>query len=188
MVQKYWPLMLILVCYLLVGGLYAAQVPDWQAPDEPAHYNYIRQLANGNLPVIAAGDYDQAYLDEVRGARFAPEYAVDIIEYEDWQPPLYYLLLTPVFVLTDGALLPLRLSSLLLGAGVILLAYAIARQFFPQAKWVAWSTAVFVAFIPQHIAMLASVNNDSLSEFMIALLLYLTLRWIRSGRHPQTGR
>ena len=176
--QKRWPLLLILACYLLVGILFAAQVPDWQAPDEPAHYNYVRQLANGRLPIIAPGDYDQAYLDEIREARFAPEYSVDDIEYEDWQPPLYYLLLTPIFILTNGALLPLRLASVLIGAGVIWLAYRIARLLFPEAEWVAWSTAVFVAFIPQHVAMLASVNNDSLSEFLIALLLYLTLRWV----------
>lgn len=97
MMQKHWPLLLILVGYLLVGGLFAAQVPAWQAPDEPAHYNYVRQLANGRLPIMAAGDYDQAYLDEIRGAQFAPEYSVADIEYEDWQPPLYYLLLTPIF-------------------------------------------------------------------------------------------
>lgn len=176
--QKRWPLLLILVGYLLVGGLFAAQVPDWQAPDEPAHYNYIRQLANGRLPIMALGDYDEAYLNEIKDARFAPEYSVDAIEYEDWQPPLFYLLLTPVFNMSDGALLPLRLVSLLFGAGVIFLAYQIARLLFPQAEWVAWSTAVFVAFIPQHVAMLASVNNDSLSELLIALLLYLTLRWV----------
>ena len=178
MLQKQWPLLLILLGYLLVGGLFAAQVPIWQAPDEPAHYNYIRQLADGNLPVMAQGDYDQAYLDEVRGALFAPEYAITSIEYEDWQPPLYYLLLTPIFNVTNGTILPLRLASLLFGAGVVFLAYQIARLLFPQAPWVAWSTAVFVAFIPQHIAMLSSVNNDSLSEFIIALLLYLLLRWV----------
>jgi 4-amino-4-deoxy-L-arabinose transferase-like glycosyltransferase len=184
MMQKHWPLLLVLAGYLLVGGLFAAQVPDWQAPDEPAHYNYIRQLANGRLPVMALGDYDEAYLNEIKGAHFAPEYSVDAIEYEDWQPPLYYVLLTPVFNMSDGALLPLRLVSLLFGAGVIFLAYQIARLLFPQAEWVAWSTAVFVAYIPQHVAMLASVNNDSLSELLIALLLYLTLRWVtRDGLH-----
>jgi 4-amino-4-deoxy-L-arabinose transferase-like glycosyltransferase len=186
MLQKRWPLLLILLTYLLVGGLYAAQVPAWQAPDEPAHYNYIRQLANGRLPIIAPGDWDQAYLEEIKGARFAPEYSVAAIEYEDWQPPLFYLLLTPIFMLTSGALLPLRLASLLIGAGIIFLAYQIARLLFPQAGWVAWSTAVFVAFIPQHVAMLASVNNDSLSELLIALLLYVTLRWVmREGVRKQ---
>ncbi|WP_420642389.1 DUF2142 domain-containing protein [Candidatus Leptofilum sp.] len=178
MMRDRWPLLLILACYLLVGILFAAQVPDWQAPDEPAHYNYVRQLANGRLPIITEGDYDQAYLETITGARFSPEYSVEEIEYEDWQPPLYYLLLTPIFLITNGSLLALRLTSVLLGVGIIVLAYHIARLLLPEAKWVAWSTAVFVAFIPQHVAMLASVNNDSLSELLIALLLYLTLRWI----------
>ena len=186
MLRKRWPLLLILISYLFVGGLYAAQVPAWQAPDEPAHYNYIRQLTEGNLPVMAAGDYDQAYLDEIRTALFAPEYSIADIEYEDWQPPLYYLLLTPVFLLSNGSLFALRLVSLMLGAGVIWLAYSTARLLFPEAEWVAWSTAVFIAFIPQHVAMLASVNNDSLSELLIALLLYLTLRWVtRAGIRKQ---
>ncbi|MEZ4646343.1 MAG: hypothetical protein R3E31_27065 [Chloroflexota bacterium] len=91
--------------------------PAWQAPDEPAHYNYVRQLAMGHWPVMELGDYDEAYKNEVIGSGFAPQYDVSVITYEDWQPPLYYLLLTPVFWLTNGSMLALRLVSLLLGAG-----------------------------------------------------------------------
>ena len=35
----------ILVCYFVLGGLFAVLIPPWQVPDEPAHYNYVRQLA-----------------------------------------------------------------------------------------------------------------------------------------------
>ena len=175
--RKHWPLFLIVVCYLLIGGLYAAQVPAWQAPDEPGHYNYVRQLAAGDLPVIEAGDYDQAYLDEIRGAKFAPHYSIDDIEYEDWQPPLFYMLLTPTYLLTDGSLVALRFTSLLIGAGIIVLAYAIANLLFPKQRWVAWTTAVFVAFLPQQLSILASVNNDSLTLLLIAAILYLLLYW-----------
>jgi 4-amino-4-deoxy-L-arabinose transferase-like glycosyltransferase len=169
------PLCVILITFLLVGCLYAIQVPAWQAPDEPAHYNYVRQLAHGRLPIMSAGDYDQAYLDEIRGAKFAPPYTITDIEYEDWQPPLYYLLLTPVFWLAKGNLLALRLVSLLIGAVVVVLADGIARQLFPEQKWIAWSTAVFVAFLPQHLSMMASVNNDSLAELLIAAILLVVL-------------
>ncbi|MDI6834774.1 MAG: MarR family winged helix-turn-helix transcriptional regulator, partial [Rhizobiaceae bacterium] len=31
--------------YLALASLYAIRTPAWQAPDEPAHYNYIRQIA-----------------------------------------------------------------------------------------------------------------------------------------------
>ena len=175
--RKYWILFVIVGFYLLIGGLYAAQVPAWQAPDEPAHYNYVRQLAAGNLPVIAAGDYDQAYLDEIRGAKFAPGYSVLEIEYEDWQPPLFYLLLTPAYLLTSGDLFALRFMSLLIGAGIIVLAFGIGRLLFPNQPWVAWSTAVFAAFLPQQLSILASVNNDSLTLLLIAAILYLLVYW-----------
>lgn len=177
--MRYLPLGIILIVYFIIGSLFAIHVPAWQAPDEPAHYNYIAQLADGRFPKIEPGDYDQAYLDEIRGAQFAPGYEIDSIEYEDWQPPLYYILLTPVFILTQGSLTALRTASLLIGAGVVTLSYFIARELFPNKLWIAVTTAVFVAFLPQHIAILASINNDSLAELIIAAILLNVFVWMR---------
>lgn len=177
--MRYLPLGIILVVYFIIGSLFAINVPDWQAPDEPAHYNYIAQLANGRFPEIEPGDYDQAYLDEIRGAQFAAEYSIESIEYEDWQPPLYYILLTPIFMLTNGSLIALRLTSLLIGAGVITLAYFIALELFPKNPWAPMTTAVFIAFLPQHVSILASINNDSLAELIIAAILLMIFIWMR---------
>ena len=177
--SKHFPLVIILLVYLLLGTLFAWYTPDWQAPDEPAHYNYVRQLAEGHLPVMAQGDYDEAYKNEAVSSGFAPQYDVSVITYEDWQPPLYYLLLTPVFWLTGGSLLALRLVSVLLGAGVVALAYGVGRRCAPGRRlfagevWLGVGTAVFVAFLPQHLAILASVNNDALAELLIAAILFL---------------
>ena len=62
-----WPwLALIVIAYLAIASLYAVRVPAWQAPDEPAHYNYVHELAStGQLPVLRMGDYDQAYLEQL---------------------------------------------------------------------------------------------------------------------------
>jgi hypothetical protein len=38
-------LLALLLAYGLLAFLYATQTPDWQVPDEPAHYNYTRQVA-----------------------------------------------------------------------------------------------------------------------------------------------
>lgn len=179
--RRYWAIYCVVFVYLVIGWLYAINVPAWQAPDEPAHYNYISQLANGRFPVIEQGDYDQAYLDEVRGALFAPEYSVSTIEYEDWQPPLYYLIQTPVFMLTNGNLLALRFTSVLIGAGVVIFSYLIAMELFPKNVWMPLTTAVFVAFLPQHVSILASVNNDSLAELLIAAILYTFFIWMRES-------
>ncbi|MCO5184647.1 MAG: DUF2142 domain-containing protein [Anaerolineae bacterium] len=167
---------ILLVGYLLVATLYAIYTPDWQAPDEPAHYNYIRQLAAGSLPVMEAGDYDQAYQNAVIGSRFDPSYSVESFEYEDYQPPLYYLLATPIYSAFSGTLEAVRLVSVLLGAVVVTCAYLIGIRLAPKQRWFALTITAFVAFLPQHIAMLASVNNDSLSEALIAMILLILVR------------
>lgn len=170
--NRHFPLALIIIAYLLVGTLYATNTPAWQAPDEPAHYNYVRQLAAGNLPVIAPADYDEAYRSRAVSSGFAPDYPIEPLTYEDWQPPLYYLFLTPVFSLSGGALTALRLASLLLGAGILIAAHGVALLRWPHKRWLALTATAFVAFLPQHVAILASVNNDSLSELLIALMLW----------------
>ena len=175
--KRHVPILLIILVYLLVGSLYALYTPDWQAPDEPAHYNVVRQFAAGAFPVIEASDYDQAFQGAAISSGFAANYDVPdrYFSYEDWQPPLYYLLLVPVYGLFDGALEPLRLASLLLGAGVVFLTYRVALLVLQRETW-AWLAAAFVAFLPQHLAIMASVNNDALAELVIAAVLYVLIR------------
>ena len=119
--RQHAPFTIILLLYLAVGALYAIYTPDWQTPDEPAHYNYVRQLADGRFPIMQPGDYDQEFIMDVvfAGPPFPPEVSLEPMSYEDWQPPLYYLLQTPAFWLSGGSLTVMRLVSLLLGAGVV---------------------------------------------------------------------
>jgi 4-amino-4-deoxy-L-arabinose transferase-like glycosyltransferase len=177
-------LSLIVLAYLVISGLYAVLTPEWQVPDEPAHYNYVRQVASGTWPVIEPGDYDQAYLERLKSEGFPSELSVDSIQYEDHQPPLYYLLATPVFLLADGALVPLRLFSVLLGAGVIVITYSIGQRLFPSRPTVVLTASSLVAFIPQHAAMLAGVNNDTLSELLVATALLCALLVLEADRPP----
>jgi len=156
----YYPLLAaIVVVYVAIGVLYAAFTPIWQVPDEPAHYNYIRALAEGRgLPILEPGDYDQEYLNRLTTEGFPTELSVEAVEYEDHQPPLYYLLATPVYWLFGGAVLPLRLLSVLFGALLLIVASETVRAIFPKQSWLGLVTAAFIAFIPQHVAMSAGVN------------------------------
>lgn len=158
-------LIVIVGLYLIITGLYAVRTPDWQAPDEPAHYNYVAQIAErGILPVIEPGDWDAAYLEALKSSRFDPALLdrLDSIQYEDHQPPLFYALAAPVYIMTDGSLTALRLFSALIGTAVVLSAFGVGLLMFPERPAVALAAAAFVAFLPQHVAILASVNNDSL--------------------------
>jgi len=173
-------LILVIGTYLLVGTLFAVYTPDWQAPDEPAHYNYVRYLAEeGRFPVLQQGDYPQDYLEEIKSQKFPAHLSIDPIRYEFHQPPLYYLLATPVYELFDGALLPLRLLSVILGGGLVYVAYRLALAVCPTRSVLALGAAAFVAFVPMHMAMTAAVNNDTLAELLLALALWGGVRYLR---------
>lgn len=188
-------LLVIVLLYVVLGSLYAVYTPDWQAPDEPAHYNYIRTLAEDHrFPILKPGDYPGAFLEEIKAARFAPELSIEPIRYEFHQPPLYYLLAMPVYGLFDGALLPLRLLSLLFGALLLPVVYETVRLLIPAHPGIALGTTAFVAFLPMHVAMSAAVNNDSLADLLLAVGVLYCVRYVRldSGlagerSEPQVG-
>lgn len=173
-------LALILLVYLALATLYAVNVPAWQAPDEPAHFNYIHELAStGQIPVLRLGDYDEAYIRLLTSQRFPPELSIASLRYEAHQPPAYYLLGALVFRVTGGQLLPLRLLSVALGALFIALVYAIVRLVFPGRAELALGAAAFTAFLPMHVAQAASVNNDALAEVLLAAILLLSIRYVK---------
>ena len=180
--RRHQPFVLLLLVYLLVAALFAIFTPAWQNPDEPAHYNYIAQLARGGCcPVIQIGDWDSAYLEQLKSSHFAPDLLGNLgaVQYEDHQPPLYYLLLTPLFTLTNGSLIALRLASVVMGAGIVCCAYALGLLVIPRRPQVALAAAALVAFLPQHVAVLASVNNDALANLLIAAVLLACTLYLR---------
>ncbi len=173
----------ILLLYTLLATLFALYTPPWQAPDEPADYNYVRILAeNGSFPVLHEGDYPHAYLEEIKAARFPGDMSITPIRYESHQPPLYYVLAAPIYTLTAGRLLPLRLFSVVLGAGIVLLTYAIGRRVCPGRPSLALAAAAFVAFLPQHLATVSQVGNDVLAEVLVAAVLYVLIAGMGDGR------
>jgi hypothetical protein len=187
-------LFLIIVIYLVIGTLYALLTPPWQIPDEPAHYNYVRFVAeNLRYPVLQMGDYPHEYLEEIKAKRFPSEMSIDPIRYEFHQPPLYYSLAVPFHWLTQlwppaQQVIPLRFLSLLMGGGIVYLAYLIAREVFPTSEVLALGTAAFVAGVPMHLAMLAAVNNDGLVELMLAGMLWMLVEYLKKGAEGTEGK
>ena len=174
---------LLLLLYFLLAALFATTTPPWQNPDEPAHYNYVAFVATeGRLPVLQMGDYDEAYLQRLKDEKFPAELSIAPVRYEFHQPPLYYILAAPVYWLSGGSLLALRLFSALLGAGAIWLLSLCFQTVFPQKPSVVLAATAFVAFLPMHLAILSSLNNDSLAELLIAGGLLVLLRWTKDGR------
>ncbi len=174
--------LLIIVAYLATGALYAVKTPPWQAPDEPAHYNYIKYLAeNYRFPVLQMGDYPHNYLEEIKARRFPPEMSIEPLRYEFHQPPLYYILAAAVYKLFAGRLLSLRLLSVLLGCCLLWVAYHVVKEIFPDDETLALGATAFVAFVPMHIAMTAAVNNGTLAELILAVILWMLVRYVKTS-------
>lgn len=175
----------IIAVYVALGVAYAAYTPTWQVPDEPAHYNYIAELATtGQLPVLDPADYPFDYLEEIKAAHFPPWMSVANIRYEAHQPPLYYALAVLPFRVTAGLPLAtqvvlLRLLSVVLGGLLLYVAYHVVRTVFPGDVVTALTTTALVGFIPMHLTMTAAVNNDALAELLIAVMLLLALRRVQ---------
>lgn len=201
-------LFLILLIYGGLAAAYAIRTPDWQVPDETAHYNYVRQIAEqGALPVIQMGDWRQDYQNMMTACAFHPAVlygdpsrvdnmayleacgydpalavGFEVIQYEDHQPPLYYLLQTPIYLATDGDLLAMRLFSAVLGAVAVAGAWTVVRLLCPVQPWLALSTAALMAFIPQRLAIMGGVSNDALAEALAALVLLGVVFYLRQEK------
>lgn len=176
---------LIVAAALLAGWLYATRVPKWNAPDEPAHFNYVRALATtGQLPVLQPGDYDVAKVEERMAAGFPDSLPVDWMRYESHQPPLYYALGAGVYRLVaaepvEAQVTALRLLSTAIGALALVVAYLLVRQVYPGDPALAVAATGVMAFVPMRVAMYAAVENDALAELVFSAALLALVSGLR---------
>lgn len=202
-------LFLLLGLALVRGLIYSAAVPPWQAPDEPRHFEYVKLLyAKGRL--VGWGDVTPSVEQEIIASmrRFdywryghsdAPPLAPGELptsfgqiwawpgtQHELHQPPLSYLFYLVPLALTAGQdtalqLYAMRLLSIFLGVAVVLIAFWIADELFPDNSLLALAIPTFVAFLPMHTFLTSTVNNDHLAEVFVCLLLMILVRGFRRG-------
>jgi hypothetical protein len=189
---------LLLVVYVWLGLGYAFDTPAWENPDEPAHYNFVADLVRtGQLPVMEQGAWDQPLLERLTATQFNPPERLDTIRYEAWQPPLYYLLAVPAYLLPRteaGKVRALRVFDVALGGLTVLVTYLAAlevlvrRPFAVSAgipirarPWLALAVPGVLVGIPMFTAMSAAINNDALANLFGAVLT-AALLWTLSAR------
>ncbi len=158
---------IVLVLALLLRLIFCFSIPVWEAPDEEPHYNYILFLNENKAFPVAEHSMVSGHKD-----------------YQNWQPPAYYLVALIPFSLFAGfgelpAIYALRLLSVFLGVLGIYLVYRIAGKVFPEKEWLAVGSALFVALLPAHIAMTAVIGNDTFSYLVFSVLLYYLVKAVQ---------
>jgi 4-amino-4-deoxy-L-arabinose transferase-like glycosyltransferase len=182
---RFFPLLLYLSTFAL-AALFAVRTPQWQAPDEPAHYAYVATVAQTGLPpVLVPACYNEQYKNALVGSNFAEPIAFERFCYEGHQPPLFYYLAAPFYALGGGSLLVLRLLCAAIGALVPVLAYLIIKKAMEDMP-LAVAVGALVAVVPQHLAMIGTLNNDALCFAVVAGAVYQMVRILRwQGYVPQ---
>ena len=108
-----------------------------------------------------------------------------ITQYEAQQPPLYYLVLTPAYLLTKPLSLPakvlvLRILSVALASSVVFLGYAVAVCVLRNRK-LALLVAVLLACLPGLFIDICRIGNESLSIVLTSAVILFSLRASKSA-------
>jgi hypothetical protein len=183
-------LMAVLIC--LAGAHVAVSfgIPSW-ANDEAPHLGYVATLAHGELPTI-----DSPIIDDP--ARFPPDswglLGWDPAHRDIWtanHPPMYHVLLVPVWWLTSGdlshAVIAMRLVNTLGFGCWVLLVGLIARDLVPRRPAVAALAAV-VAATPSLVMRSGFLMNDGWGSAAALLVMLMTIRMLRGGADAVTSR
>jgi 4-amino-4-deoxy-L-arabinose transferase-like glycosyltransferase len=101
-------------------------------------------------------------------------------------PPLYYLVMTPVYWLTsdfsnETQLYALRLAAIPFGLLTVVMAWLTARTLFSRERFLTLMVPTFVAFQPQISYEGAMLNNDILAIAFTSIVVYLLVRGLKGG-------
>jgi hypothetical protein len=137
--------------------------------DEPAHLNYVKYLAEHHrFPV------------QTESTRSPDAFKHNVFEY--YQPPLYYLLCTPVYAVLgeNSALYWGRALSFVFGLITLLVLMDILRLLNFSGSHLVLSVA-FIAMQLSHVYFCSLLSNDSMSWLISILIVNLVLRKITSN-------
>lgn len=164
---------LILVVFAALALTYSFVTRLKYAPDEPAHFIYIRSLATNHTPPPIS-HVDTPHEDSES-------------THEGHQPPLYYALMAIPFALLRGIGASdeviwrvLRLLSLPVGLMWIVSVRALAREYFDRDSY-ALATAAFVALIPTSSYMAGVISNEMLITLLFTSAMLPILRYFKTG-------
>jgi len=170
--KRYLYAILTLAFAIRIG--YALVTPPFQAPDEYSHYSYVR------------------FVHDFRYLPVQPNPAVRAEELEFHQPPLYYVLLAPLFPSTklveSRPLLPLRFINIVFSMLTILIAYYFASMVFPNRPFVVALICAAVGLLPTYSYLSATIRNGTLATFFASLGFYLCAKAALSDEQQRHAR
>lgn len=115
------------------------------------------------------------------------EYRKQLVHHEQaYYPPLYYWIGQIIYqsVYKSDIILrafTIRLFSILTIIGVVIVSYFLAKEIFPQKKYLHLTLPIIVSFQPMLSFVSAGINSDNLFNFLFSLFLLLGVYLITRG-------
>lgn len=180
-----------LVAIAVVSSIVAAQFKVWSPLDEEAHYSYVQQIAeHGTLPVLGKTETSLQGLAIGQGI-YPHRTTIDPktdglggLNYEAFQPPLYYIVAVPAFDLTSNYLdkvYALRGFDLVLLMASIALAGRLARLVLKDRWMIGWSMTLVFFLLPGVVVRFATISDLALAVPLA--ILFISELWVAWERH-----
>lgn len=193
----------VLAFAVLHALLYILTLPPWDLFDEEQHMSYalyvreeqrIPKITEPIQPEIIDNAAATDRWERFRIGRpqsLAPgEIGLEGRSYEGYQPPLYYLLVSPISrIVPDDIwqdLYAARLIGVFLLFGMASITWGYARDWLRDANPPVWGAAVAAAAaIPAMAGAAARVNNDLLAGLLIATGTMMAARLVEDSRRDE---
>ena len=196
-----WSLIILVVVYLPMALTYTLLTRAFEADDEQAHVNYVEYVvAHDAIPHIGTANGQESHQPPLYYLLTAgwqnllgiPAFTPDVVRahYADPYIPDRLMLshnYTPTQHQQAVDLHDLRLFSVILGLGTVLLTYAGAKVI-RAPESVALAAGLFVALFPRELVVTTAITNDALVIPLCALALVLFLLAERARKASQIGR
>jgi 4-amino-4-deoxy-L-arabinose transferase-like glycosyltransferase len=146
-------------------------------PDE--FYKYASNAANSDHPTnFITQDWWGGYQEPVRAVTYDGMYLPSGWIYTGNHPPLFYILMTPVYWLVDDLHIDeqiyfFRMATIPFGMMTVVFAYLTVRTIFPRDRFLAMTVPAFVAFQPQISYEASMLNNDILAIMFTSAVVWM---------------
>ncbi len=195
----------VVALFAIIATVFSVTTPIFEASDEISHYPVVEHIATtGQLPVQEPGvetlweqEGSQPPLYYMLAAGLTFWIDTSDLEVIRWRNPHAKIGVpldpdnTNMVIHTEAEPFPWkgtvlavhvsRLFSVLLGCITVVISYLLAREVWPDERWVHLLTIGLVAFNPMLLFITGSVNNDNLMILFGSWLLLLCARIVREG-------
>jgi hypothetical protein len=157
---------IILTIGLACRVAFSLLTPTFYAPDEQSHFKYVKYLAENRALPVQTSRTD-----------------AETNDWEYYQPPLYYVSLTPVYLLAENlfqnnliTVRLLRIFSIVLWGITVLFTFQFLEGFNVHDVFLKTFVIAVISLLPTYTFLSSVINNDNMLIAIGSAILYFVIQ------------